>query len=183
MTDAPTGRLLRLLLIDDDERFNDRLARALRERGTLVTTAQHADEALRLARQHSFDAAVTDLRMPGKDGLHIVRELHLHWPAMRIVVLTGYGSIATAVEAMRLGASGYLVKPCNADQVLSELSGDVPEELSAHAALIPSLARLEREHIERVLLECGGNVTKASKVLGIHRRTLQYKLAKFTPSQ
>ena len=182
MTDAPVSRL-RLLLIDDDERFNDRLARALRERGTLVTTAQHADEALRLARLHSFDAAVTDLRMPGKDGLHIVREVHLHWPAMRIVVLTGYGSIATAVEAMRLGASGYLVKPCNADQVLSELSGDVPEELSAHAASIPSLARLEREHIERVLLECGGNVTKASKVLGIHRRTLQYKLAKFTPIQ
>jgi two-component system, response regulator RegA len=100
------------------------------------------------------------------------------------VVLTGYGSIATAVEAMRLGANGYLVKPCNADQVLNELFGDgerVSEE--EHAARIPSLAKLEREHIERVLVECDGNVTRASKVLGIHRRTLQYKLAKFSPDR
>ena len=172
---------LRLLLVDDDERFNERLARALRDRGAVVTTARTAEAALELAREAGVGAVVTDLRMPGKDGLHLVAELHRLRPQLQIVVLTGYGSIATAVEAMKLGASGYLVKPCNADQVLNELTGRVPETTTAHAQSIPSLAKLEREHIERVLLECGGNVTRAAKVLGIHRRTLQYKLAKFPP--
>src|SRR5690606_5567546 len=102
---------LRLLLVDDDERFNERLARALRDRGAVVTTARTAEAALELAREAGVGAVVTDLRMPGKDGLQLVAELHRLRPQLQIVVLTGYGSIATAVEAMKLGASGYLVKP------------------------------------------------------------------------
>jgi two-component system response regulator RegA len=178
----------RVLLVDDDERFNERLGRALRDRELDVVTTTRADVALAQVRSQPFDGVVTDLRMPGMDGLEFVKEARACGAEARIIVLTGYGSIATAVEAMRLGANGYLVKPCNADQVLAELFGTPVASSSAPAETadrdpIPSLARLEREHIERVLVECGGNVTKAAKVLGIHRRTLQYKLAKFTPER
>lgn len=174
----------RVLLIDDDERFGERLARALRDRGVTTHTARDAAAGLAQVSELTFDGVVTDLRMPGKDGLALVKELRQENASITIVVLTGYGSIATAVEAMRLGANGYLVKPCNADQVLEELFGTGERVTEAeHAARIPSLAKLEREHIERVLVECDGNVTRASKVLGIHRRTLQYKLAKFSPDR
>lgn len=174
----------RVLLVDDDERFNERLGRALRDRGFDVVTTTQATVALAQVRSQPFDGVVTDLRMPGMDGLEFVKEARASGAEARIVVLTGYGSIATAVEAMRLGANGYLVKPCNADQVVAELFGaPIAQAEPAERDPIPSLARLEREHIERVLVECGGNVTKAAKVLGIHRRTLQYKLAKFTPDR
>lgn len=175
----------RVLLVDDDERFNERLGRALRARGVEAVCATLPGVALAQLRAQPFDGVVTDLRMPGMDGLELIKEARQHLGSARIIVLTGYGSIATAVEAMRLGANGYLVKPCNADQVLAELFGDpaAPDTEDANRDPIPSLARLEREHIERVLVECGGNVTKAAKVLGIHRRTLQYKLAKFTPER
>jgi two-component system, response regulator RegA len=175
----------RVLLVDDDERFNDRLGRALRTRGIDVVCATLPAVALAQLRTEAFDGVVTDLRMPGMDGLELIKEARQFLGTARIIVLTGYGSIATAVEAMRLGANGYLVKPCNADQVLAELFGEPAVATGEDEGRdpIPSLARLEREHIERVLVECGGNVTKAAKVLGIHRRTLQYKLAKFTPDR
>ncbi len=181
---AQSSEKWRVLLVDDDERFNERLGRALRDRGLEVTCTTQPAEALAQLRGQLFDGVVTDLRMPGMDGLELIKEARAFLVDARIIVLTGYGSIATAVEAMRLGANGYLIKPCNADQVVAELFGvpTAPAETEARDP-IPSLARLEREHIERVLVECGGNVTKAAKVLGIHRRTLQYKLAKFTPER
>lgn len=176
--------LRRVLLVDDDERFNERLGRALRDRGVDVVCTTAPAAALEHLQHGAFDGVVTDLRMPGMDGLELIKETRAYLGTARIIVLTGYGSIATAVEAMRLGANGYLVKPCNADQVLGELFGaPAPSAAVEERDPIPSLARLEREHIERVLVECGGNVTKAAKVLGIHRRTLQYKLAKFTPDR
>jgi len=95
------------------------------------------------------------------------------------VVVTGYGSIATAVEAMRLGARDYLTKPCHADQILAAFEIEPEPPPSELTYQVPSLAKVEREHIERVLRECNGNVSKAARVLGMHRRTLQYKLAKF----
>ena len=97
-----------------------------------------------------------------------------------VVVLTGFGSIATAVEAMQLGARNYLTKPCDADRILSAFNSE-PSALEGSEPVFetPSLARIEREHIERVLRECSGNISKTARVLGIHRRTLQYKLAKF----
>jgi len=173
-----------MLIADDDERFRDRLSKALAQRGHLVHTAASADEALLVAAAQRLDRALVDLRMPGTSGLTLIRELLGRQPWVEIVVLTGYGSIATAVEAMRLGARDYLTKPCHADRILLAFDGD-PERPSDDALEyeIPSLARLEHEHIERVLRECNGNISKTARVLGLHRRTLQHKLSKFPVSR
>ncbi len=171
---------LRILLIDDDDRFRQRMTQALSERGQVVTDVDGPLAAKELPEDQSFDGIVTDLKMPGATGLHFVAALCERYTEARVVVLTGYGTIATAVEAMRVGAADYLVKPCQADQLLSVLRGDEQERTEEHLSEeVPSLARLEREHIERVILECGGNISKAARVLGINRRTLHYKLAKF----
>lgn len=170
------------LLVDDDERFRTRLARALVDRGHRVHGAADHGEALGLARSVEIERAVVDLRMPGPNGLQVIRDLMALRPALEIVVLTGYGSIATAVEAVRLGARDYLTKPCHADRILAAFDAE-PAPAAEPAFETPSLARVEREHIERVLSECGGNVSKAARVLGMHRRTLQYKLAKFPVSR
>ena len=172
-----------LLLVDDDARFRERLGRALGERGFDVLGAQNHAEALECADSQRLDRAVVDLRMPGPHGLEVVKDLLAKQPSLRVVVLTGYGSIATAVEAVRLGALDYLTKPCNADQILRAFESNRAAGPAEPAFEIPSLARIEREHIERVLSECGGNVSKAARVLGVHRRTLQYKLAKYPVSR
>jgi two-component system, response regulator RegA len=167
-----------MLVVDDDERLRERLSAAFAERGYRTYAAANHDAALGLAKQHRIDRAVVDLRMPGQHGLVVVQDLLATNAEMAIVVLTGYGSIATAVEAMRLGARNYLTKPANADQIIAafELEPCTAGELEFE---IPTLAKLEREHIERVLRECNGNVSRAARALGMHRRTLQYKLAKF----
>ena len=168
-----------VLVVDDDERLRERLARAFADRGFEVHEAADHAAALELARAHPIERAVVDLRMPGPNGLVVVQDLIALRPAIQIVVVTGYGSIATAVEAIRLGARDYLTKPANADQILAAFEAE-PEAPSEDIEFeIPSLAKVEREHIERVLQECNGNVSKAARVLGMHRRTLQYKLAKF----
>jgi two-component system response regulator RegA len=172
--DAPT-----FLVVDDDERLRERLGRALADRGYTVLLASGHSDALALATKHEIDRAVVDLRMPGLNGLAVVRDLMSSHPAAEVVVLTGYGSIATAVEAIRLGARDYLTKPCHADRILAAFEADSEPAPSPTSFETPSLARLEWEHIERVLRECDGNVSKAARVLGIHRRTLQYKLSKF----
>lgn len=171
---APT-----ILLVDDDTRFRERLGRALSERGYTVLAAENCDEAIAHAERQPIDRAVVDLRMPGPHGLEVTRALLEKQPEMLVVVLTGYGSIATAVEAVRLGAVDYLTKPCHADQVLSAFEARPGQPHADPTFEVPSLAKLEREHIERVLNECGGNVSKAARLLGVHRRTLQYKLAKY----
>jgi two-component system response regulator RegA len=123
--------------------------------------------------------------MPGKSGLEVVRELHRIDPATKIVVLTGYGSIATALEAVQLGATHYLTKPADLDEVIAAFdrgnaqAGTVALAAESAAPETPSLARVEWEHIQRVLTDCGGNITKTAERLGIHRRSLQRKLAKF----
>ncbi|MBC7977880.1 MAG: response regulator [Myxococcales bacterium] len=169
---------LTMLVVDDDERLRARLGEAFAERGMNVLLADGHPAAAALARAHVIDRAVVDLRMPGAHGLTVVQELVELHPVIEIVVLTGYGSIATAVEAMRLGARDYLTKPAHADRILAAFDSepDVPQELEF---AIPSLAKLEREHIERVLRECNGNISHTARALGVHRRTLQYKLAKF----
>jgi len=168
-----------ILLVDDDDRLRDRLGKALEQRGFRVLAAPDHPAALALARAHHVDRAVVDLRMPGPHGLRVVQDLLEHQPDIEIVVLTGYGSIATAVEAMRLGARDYLTKPCHADRILAAFEAEPEPPKEELEFEIPSLARLEWEHIDRVLRECNGNVSKAARVLGMHRRTLQYKLAKF----
>lgn len=173
-----------ILLVDDDEILRNRLARAFVERGYDVRVAANVDEAMQLARQDSPEFAVVDLRMPGKSGLELVRDLHRLDDAIRIVVLTGYGSIATAVDAVRLGATYYLPKPADADDiVLAFYRGERPPLAplpQSHPA--PSLARTEWEHINRILSDCGHNISEAARRLRIHRRSLQRKLQKYPPN-
>ena len=179
--DAPKPSLL---IVDDDERLRSRMARAFEERGYEVQQAAGFDAAVAIASDESTELAVVDLRMPGRSGLELVGELHRIDPATRIVVLTGYGSIATALEAVRLGATHYLTKPADVDEVIASFSRGEDHARGAGGAEhvpteTPSLARVEWEHIQRVLTDCGGNITKAAQRLGIHRRSLQRKLAKF----
>ncbi len=167
-----------MLIVDDDEVLRERLARAFRTRGYEVATAADYEQALAQARRDSPEFAVVDLRMPGRTGLEVVRDLRALDPATKIVVLTGYGSIATAVEAMRLGATNYLPKPADADDILAAFGGPSSMAIPADP---PSLARTEWEHINRVLSDCGGNVSAAARRLGLHRRSLQRKLQKYPP--
>ena len=165
-----------VLVVDDDDVFRTRLGKAFQDRGFDVRTAPSAEAAIRLAHQDSPEFAVVDLRMPGASGLDVVRELHAIDPASVIVMLTGYGSIATAVEAVRAGAVHYLSKPVDIDQILSAFEGKAAP--SADSLAVPSLARVEWEHIQRVLSDCDGNISQAARLLGLHRRSLQRKLSK-----
>lgn len=183
--DQPT-----FLVVDDDAVFRDRLARALQRRGFAVTTAADADEAVSRARQDSPERAIVDLRMPGRSGLELVSALLEIDPGTRVLVLTGYGSIPTAVEAIRRGACNYLQKPADAEQILAAFepgSGGGAESPEAGqgepgAEGTPTLARVEWEHLQRVLHDCGGNISEAARRLGMHRRSLQRKLWKNPPA-
>jgi two-component system response regulator RegA len=166
------------LLVEDDERFRERLARALQVRGCEVRAVATVAEALAAASGESPELAVVDLKLPEGSGLDVVRALKTIDPTTTIVVLTGYGSIATALESVKLGAAHYLTKPVDADQVLAAFEGKAPAA-DTPAVAVPSLARVEWEHIQRVLTDCEGNVSQAARLLGIHRRSLQRKLAKF----
>jgi two-component system response regulator RegA len=175
-----------LLLVDDDDIFRNRLAHALRKRKHEVWPAADAHEALRRAKLESPELAIVDLRMPGQSGLSLVRALLDIDPDTRILVLTAYGSIATALEAVRLGAKGFLQKPASVDEILLALYADfdnVVPSPSEPPSQVPTLARAEWEHINRVLAECQGNVCHAARLLGVHRRTLQRKLAKMPLEQ
>jgi len=180
--ETPREPLPSILLVDDDVTLRERLARALRERGYDVRTAGSADEAMEQVRADSPELAVLDLRMPGRSGLDLLREMREHDPATRILVLTGYGSIATAVEATKLGAEGYLPKPVDADELLAAFARSGTQPAPDHFET-PSLARAEWEHIQRVLADCGGNISEAARRLGIHRRSLQRKLQKYPPAR
>lgn len=168
-----------ILIVDDDERLRERLAVAFAARGFGVVTASDHPASTEVARNQVVDRAVIDLRMPGPNGLTVIEDLLRLQPAMQIVVVTGYGSIATAVEAMRLGARDYLTKPAHADQILAAFETEAESASQEVDFAVPSLAKVEREHIERILQDCNGNISKAARLLGMHRRTLQYKLAKF----
>jgi len=171
----------RLLLVDDDETFRSRLSRALGDRGLEVVQADGPASALESAARARPDFAVVDLKMPGGSGLDLVPELVALVPGIRVVVLTGYGSIASAVESMHRGAHHYLSKPADADEILAALEGEPSP--STPPAPTPTLARAEWEHMSRVLADCGGNVSEAARRLGITRRTLQLKLKKNPPSR
>lgn len=180
---VPTEIGSTLLVVDDDDVFRERLARALRARGYEVSTAGDYTSAMALANIESPELAVVDLRMPGRSGLELVRDLLAIDPTTRVVVLTGYGSIATAIDAIRLGAVHYLSKPADADEILSAfVRNDAPPlEPPPSDFMAPSLARAEWEHINRILSDCGGNISEAARRLGMHRRSLQRKLSKFPP--
>lgn len=167
-----------LLLVDDDDVFRDVLARALIRRGFTVLEAANASQAVTVAAEHHLDYAVVDLRLPDASGLSVVEALHRQRRDMRIVVLTGYASIATAVEAVKLGATHYLPKPATPDEILDALRRERGDSGTPVAAEPPSVARLEWEHIQKVLAEHDGNISATARALKMHRRTLQRKLAK-----
>jgi len=176
--DAATDDRPTLLLVDDDATFAAVLAEAFERRGYAVRVAHNVTDGLQAAHADSPEYAVVDLKMPGPSGLELVAQLKQLDENTRIVVLTGYASIATAVEAIKLGAVHYLAKPADADEILAafgRIEGDrgVPVESKPL-----SVARLEWEHIQKVLGECGGNISETARKLGMHRRTLQRKLGK-----
>lgn len=180
----PTATPRTLLLVDDDATFVRVLARALGSRGFEVIPATNLGDARMLARRHHPPYCVLDLKLGEENGLRLIPELHTLVPGMRILLLTGYASIATAVEAIKRGAHDYLAKPVDADAVVRALldgdnaidgdDEDVPDAPEAPLAL----RRLEWEHIQRVLTECNGNISETARRLGMHRRTLQRKLGK-----
>lgn len=168
-----------ILVVEDDDAFRKVLVTALDQRGYDVQGAPDGESALRLARKESPEMAVVDLRLPDLSGLDVVRELKAIDSSTSIVVLTGYGSIATALEAVRLGARDYLTKPVDADRIVAALEGGAEARAASDdSENTPSLARVEWEHIHRVLADCEGNVSEAARRLGVHRRSLQRKLAK-----
>jgi two-component system response regulator RegA len=171
---------IRMLVVDDDSTFRLRLVAALAARGLESRGAASSDEATQLASRFKPQRAVVDLRMPGMNGLDLVDELLDIDPNMDVVLLTGYGSIATAIEATRRGALDYLMKPADADQILAAFSKNGDKVASAFQTT-PSLARVEWEHIQRILMDCNGNISQTARVLGIHRRSLQRKLSKYPP--
>ncbi len=167
-----------LLLVDDDAVFVEILARALRRRGYEVETAREFQDALTVIGHRLHDFAVVDLKMPGGSGLALVERLKQRNPGIRIVVLTGFASVATAVEAIKLGATHYLPKPADADEIVAAFrrdQGDAGAQVSSQPL---SVERLEWEHIQKVLSENTGNVSATARALNMHRRTLQRKLGK-----
>ncbi|MBL8742405.1 MAG: response regulator [Myxococcales bacterium] len=167
-----------LLIVDDDKSFREALGRALSRRGFAVTLAEDALDAERLAKSTVFEYAVLDVRMPGPSGLTLVERLRAIDEGTRIVVLTGYGTIANAVTAMRNGAIDYLTKPADAETVERALHGTRGSDGTTE---IPSLERVEWEYLQRVLSDCDGNISDAARKLRLHRRTLQRKLARNAP--
>ena len=172
-----------ILVLDDDPRFRERLSRALESRGHRVLVADNLATALHLAGTNRLAAAVIDLRLPGESGLDLIPQLLAAHPSLPITVLTGFGSIATALEAVRLGARDYLTKPVEPERILAALRGEraSPETAKDAPPEIPTLDRVEWEHIHRVLAGCDGNISHAARLLGIDRRSLQRKLAKYPP--
>jgi two-component system response regulator RegA len=167
------------LVVDDDPVFSRVLARALTRRGYQVTQASSAEEGAEIAKLQAFDLASIDLKMEGASGLTLIRDLRQQYPDMRILMLTGYASIATAVDAIKLGANQYLPKPADADQILAALFEDrVDPEQDINPEPM-SVNRLEWEHIQKTLREHDGNISATARALNMHRRTLQRKLAKY----
>ena len=175
---AENGDRPTLLVVDDDNTHCRLLKRAMEARGYAVSVARSVEDALWQVQEEAPEYAVIDLNMPGGSGLTLVEKLRALDAGSCMVVLTGFASIATAVEAIRRGARHYLAKPASADEILeafSRVEGDpstpVPQDLI-------TLERMEWEHIQKVLLDHDGNVTAAARSLNIHRRTLQRKLAR-----
>ncbi len=166
------------LIVDDDEAFRSVLARMLDRRGFVVATAESGAAAAGLARRLQPRRILLDLSMPGESGLLVLPRLIEAAPASKIVILTGYASIATAVDAIKLGALNYLTKPVEVGAILKAFEVS-PSDTPAPVPSEPmSVDRLEWEHIQRVLAEHQGNISATARALKMHRRTLQRKLAK-----
>ncbi len=167
-----------LLIVDDDATFASILARAMTRRGYRVFAASNGEEALALCLENRPDKAVVDLKLNNESGLNLLPQLKTLHPTIEVLILTGYSSISTAVEAIKMGASNYLCKPASVDDILSAFEGVTPNPEVPINESPPSVERLEWEHIQRVLAENDGNISATARSLGMHRRTLQRKLQK-----
>ncbi|WP_068859142.1 response regulator transcription factor [Perlucidibaca aquatica] len=177
---------MKILLIDDDAIFRQTLARTLTRRGCVCVEAADSAQALLELQAHLPDACVLDLRMGNESGLQLLPQLLAIKPELNVLMLTGYSSIATTVEAIKRGAVNYLAKPASADDILRALknassSPDLEPRSAGQDAL--SVDRLAWEHIQRVLLEEDGNISSTARRLNMHRRTLQRRLSKRPVSQ
>jgi two-component system response regulator RegA len=174
-----------VLIADDDALLRSALARDLRSRGYDVRTASSVEQAVQTALRQPPDLAILDLRIGEGSGLDILEALRKSAPHARAVVMSGFGSIATAVEAMRLGAVSFVTKPVDAEELLAAFTRARVEPPAVEALepdwRAPSVARAEWEHISRVVAECGGNISEAARRMGMHRRSLQRKLHKRPP--
>lgn len=167
------------LIVDDDTVFTRVLARSLSRRGFEVSIKHSAEAVRHLPDTLHFDYATLDLKMEGASGLSLVPWLRARYPDIRILMLTGYASIATAVDAIKLGANQYLPKPADTDQILAALTLDEPDSEQTVESEPMSVNRLEWEHIQQVLNQHDGNISATARALNMHRRTLQRKLAKY----
>ncbi len=179
---SPDGERAELLLIDDDAPLRRTLERALTRRGFRVRAVGSMRDALAVMQESKPNFAVVDLRLEDGSGLDLVRRLRERHPQMRIVILTGYGNIATAVAAIKVGAVDYLAKPADADDVVNALlcSGNT---LPPPPCNPMSADRVRWEHIQRVFEQCGRNVSETARRLNMHRRTLQRILNKRAPKE
>jgi len=166
------------LLVDDDRAFTSVLARVLSRRGYKVVTACSGNQAVAQCRQTDIHRVVLDLKLERESGLSILQQLRELQPDIQVVLLTGYSSISTAVEAIKLGAVNYLGKPASVDEIIAAFETEQTDYSHSEHLTPPSINRVEWEHIQRVLNENGGNISATARTLGMHRRTLQRKLQK-----
>ncbi|WP_181708201.1 ActR/PrrA/RegA family redox response regulator transcription factor [Chthonobacter rhizosphaerae] len=179
-TTAVTDLDKTLLIVDDDKPFLQRLARAMEARGFAVETADSVNDGLLKVEERSPAYAVVDMRLGDGNGLDVIERLRQHRPDARAIILTGYGNIATAVTAVKMGAVDYLAKPADADEVIAALTRD-PESRAVPPENPMSADRVRWEHIQRVYELCERNVSETARRLNMHRRTLQRILAKRAP--
>lgn len=168
-----------ILVVDDDELFAQTLSRSLERRGFDTCIAIDEASALAMADKHAPDRAVIDLKIGQESGLTLLTELGKRLPDLRMIILTGYSSIATAVAAMQLGAINYVCKPADADEILAAFDAEGSQaEQTELPDNPPSVKRLQWEHVQKVLKENNGNISVTARALGMHRRTLQRILQK-----
>jgi two-component system response regulator RegA len=179
-TEAPLEGEKTLLILDDDAAFRTRLARALEQRGFEVSAVASVAEANEIATKSPPAYAVLDLRLEDGSGLSVVEALNKSRPDCRVVMLTGYGAIATAVAAVKAGALDYLAKPADPEDIVKALLAK-PDEKPEPPENPMSADRIRWEHIQRVYELCGHNVSETARRLNMHRRTLQRILAKRAP--
>jgi two-component system, response regulator RegA len=183
LTETSSERIV--VILDDDDVFRGRLCRAFESRGWMAQGANTSESAIAAVRELEPDLVLVDLRLATGSGLEAIPVFRDIDPELKVIMLTGYGSIATALTATKLGADDYISKPVDVDEILSAYARSFTSEQRdlTPANSVPSLARVEWEHIQRILQDCGGNISQAARLLGLHRRSLQRKLEKYPPPQ
>lgn len=172
-----------ILIIDDDELFGEALLQELNDSGLFEASYAQDGKKLLPLEHKNFDLILIDLRLKEDSGLNLIQDIVTIWPKARVCMMTGYGTIATAVSAMKLGATDYITKPVTILKIKELLYGGNKESSLSASNTSLSLDRMEREYIEHILAQEHGNITKAAKRLGLHRQSLQRKLKKWVPNK